>query len=148
MILEAGYTSAITFEVYRVSITYYRKPGRLLGKFVGIGATTSIAGTPSSAIYKGSTSLELYFFSTCLWRLLPTPYSFLGLFCIFVSFLKFVGTVYLTVEETTLSDLQLCHKRNNWLISVTLIASVATGAITAASMIYYLSTQRGKSMRR
>ena len=47
MILEAGYTSAISFEVYRVSITYYRKPGRLLGKFVGIGATTSIAGATS-----------------------------------------------------------------------------------------------------
>ena len=74
-ILEAGHTSAISFEIYRVSIRYYGKP-QLLGKFVGIGATTSMAGaisflvqvlsTPSTVfcpqlISMNSTSTELLF---------------------------------------------------------------------------------------
>ncbi|KIM37563.1 hypothetical protein M413DRAFT_448372 [Hebeloma cylindrosporum] len=138
-LLEAGHTAGISFDVYRVSITYYGKP-QLLGKFVGIGSTTCIGGA-ISLLVQG-------FFSTRLWRLLPKPYSFLGPFCIFISFVKFVATVYLTVEGTTLADVTVYHKRNDWLISSTLVASVVTDVIIAASMIYYLLRKRGKSMKR
>ena len=88
------------------------------------------------------------FFSIRLWKLLPRPYSFLGPLCILISFVKFVATAYLTVEGTTLADVQVYHQRNDWLISSTLVASVVADVIIAASMIYYLAQKRGKSMKR
>ena len=157
-ILEAGHSTGISFDVYRVSITYYGKP-QLLGKFVGIGSTTFMGGGIGLLVQvlpqRSSVMISIYepllqqgFFSIRLWKLLPRPYSFLGPFCILLSFVKFIATIYLTVEGTTLSDVRLYHKRNDWLISSTLIASVVTDVIITVSMIYYLSRKRGECMQR
>ncbi|KAF9554668.1 hypothetical protein CPC08DRAFT_821564 [Agrocybe pediades] len=134
---ELGHSIGITYEVYRATIIAYGRP-ELLVRFVGIGAVVALGG--------GVTLLVQAFFAFRLSRLFPKPYGYLGHACTAISFLRFVATVYLTVEGVTTPSLIAYRDKSGWLISTTFIVGAAVDIVIAASMLYFLVKKKGEDL--
>jgi len=83
-----------------------------------------------------------------LTKLLPSPYNKIGVVCIAISTVRFVGAVYLTVMAVLAPSLAYYRHKVSWLLSATFVVSAAVDVAIASSMLYYLGRQRGKEMHR
>jgi hypothetical protein len=81
-------------------------------------------------------------------KLLPSPYNKIGVICIAISTVRFVGAFYLTVLAVISPSLAYYRHRVSWLLSATFAVSAAVDVAIASSMLYYLARQRGKEMHR
>ncbi|KAF8960128.1 hypothetical protein BDZ97DRAFT_1922381 [Flammula alnicola] len=137
-LLEIAHTLGINYEVYRVTIILYGKPW-LLGRFQGIGAVTIFGG--------GITLIVQTFFALRLSRLLPRPYNHTGIICIIISSLRFIATIYLTVEGIVAVNMTVYREKCEWIVSATFIASAVVDITVAVSMMYFLARQRRQVKR-
>ncbi|KAF8970088.1 hypothetical protein BDZ97DRAFT_1791886 [Flammula alnicola] len=137
-LLEIAHTLGINYEVYRVTIILYGKPW-LLGRFQGIGAVTIFGG--------GITLIVQTFFALRLSRLLPRPYNHTGIICIIISSLRFIATIYLTVEGIVAINMTVYREKCEWIVSATFIASAVVDITIAVSMMYFLARQRRQVKR-
>lgn len=83
-----------------------------------------------------------------LYTLLPKPYSYIGVFCIVLSVVRCVASVYLSVQAIIAPSLKNTEIQYKWLISTLLAGGAAVDVIISASMLYYLSRTRGKVLQR
>ena len=87
-----------------------------------------------------------------LTKFLPQPYNKIGVVCIAISIVRFVGAVYLVVLAVTSPDLAYYRNKASWMISATFAVSAAVDVAIASSMLYYLVRQRlglrGKDLHR
>ena len=85
-----------------------------------------------------------------LTKLLPQPYNKIGVACIAISTVRFVGAVYLSVLAVTSPNLAYYRHKVSWLLSTTFAVSAAVDVVIASSMLYYLVRQRigGKDLHR
>ncbi|KJA18780.1 hypothetical protein HYPSUDRAFT_44952 [Hypholoma sublateritium FD-334 SS-4] len=154
--LEIGHTLGINFELYRATIILYGQPWELV-RFPGIAAVTVVGGaitlitqvrpfhyhfTPPC----GLTILQV-FFSLRLTKLLPRPYHHIGSIAIVISSLRFVTSIYLTVEGVILPNITVYREKCQWIVSAMFISSALVDIIIAVSMLYYLTRQRKQVKR-
>ncbi|KAF9477343.1 hypothetical protein BDN70DRAFT_114943 [Pholiota conissans] len=137
-LLEIGHTLGINYEVYRATITLYGQPW-LLVRFPGIGAVTVFGGA--------ITLITQTFFALRLLKLLPRPWHNIGLVCIVISFIRFVVSVYLTVEGIVLPNIDIYREKCKWIVSAMFISSAFVDIAIAVSMLYYLARQRKQVKR-
>ncbi|KAG2004213.1 hypothetical protein CC2G_002793 [Coprinopsis cinerea AmutBmut pab1-1] len=135
--LELGHTICVLYEVYRTTIIFYGRPEKLV-TFPVLGGATSIGGT--------ITLLAHSFFSVRLWRVLPRPWAYIGIFCIGVAFVRFVGSICLAVIAVTSDHIATYRVKWEWLILSLLTVGAVLDIIIAASMLWYLIRQRGNAL--
>jgi len=84
------------------------------------------------------------YFSLRLYRLLPKPYNYIGLFCVFLSAFRFVGSAVLT--WAAFSEKTFVEYSNKWTWLSTLLLGIGAfvDQVVAGSMIYYLLSKRNK----
>ncbi|KIM37524.1 hypothetical protein M413DRAFT_448339 [Hebeloma cylindrosporum] len=138
-ILELGHTVGISYEVYHASITLYGKPNELV-TFPALGAVISLSGA-ITLLVQGYFSLRLY-------RVLPKPYKYIGVFCFLLSAIRCVGSIYLTFPAATARNVSQYNKDWRWLVTSLLVVGTAIDIIIAGSMSWYLAKQRGKGFLR
>jgi hypothetical protein len=85
-----------------------------------------------------------------LTKFLPQPYNKIGVVCIVISTVRFVGAVYITALAVTSSSFEYYSHKVLWLVSATFAVSAAVDVAIASSMLYYLVRQRlgGKDLHR
>ncbi|KAF8167295.1 hypothetical protein B0H34DRAFT_681285 [Crassisporium funariophilum] len=138
-ILEVGHTAGVSYEVYNATITLYGRP-QLLVRFPGLGAITAVGGMITLCVQG--------FFALRLYRVLPKPYSYIGVFCFLLSFLRCIGSIYLTVQAVTAPNITVYRITWKWLISTLLTVGAVIDVIIAASMLYYLNKKRENALVR
>ncbi|KAJ3507834.1 hypothetical protein NLJ89_g6083 [Agrocybe chaxingu] len=138
-LLEIGHTIAVCYEVYRATITLYGRP-QLLLTFPALSSGIAIAGAITTSVQG--------FFALRVYRVLPKPYSYIGIFCIALSSLRFVGSVCLSYRAITSKSVQDYRKNNSWLVTILLSVGACIDVIIAASMLYYLSKKRSQAFER
>ncbi|CAA7263560.1 unnamed protein product [Cyclocybe aegerita] len=138
-LLEIGHTIAVSYEVYRATITLYGKP-QLLLTFPALSSGIAIAGA--------ITTLVQCFFALRLFRVLPKPYAYIGIFCMSLSSIRFVGSVYLSYRAVTSKSVQDYRENNSWLVTTLLSTGASIDVIIAVSMLYYLSKKRSQAFER
>ncbi|KAF8189355.1 hypothetical protein BJ912DRAFT_379267 [Pholiota molesta] len=137
-LLEIGHTLGINYEVYHATIILYGQPWQLV-RFPGIGAATVLGG--------GITLITQTFFALRILKLLPRPWHHIGLVCIIISSLRFIASIYLTVEGIILPSIELYREKCKWIVSGVFISSAVVDIVIAVSMLYYLSRQRKQVKR-
>ncbi|KIM37534.1 hypothetical protein M413DRAFT_76952 [Hebeloma cylindrosporum] len=138
-ILELGHTVGVSYEVYNASITLYGKPNELT-TFKALGAVIAISGA--------ITLLVQGFFSLRVYRVLSKPYKYIGVFCFALSFIRTVGSIYLTFQAVAARNVAQYNKEWQWLVSSLLVVGTAIDIIIAVSMLWYLGEKRGKGLMR
>lgn len=154
--LEIGHTLGINYELYRATILLYGQPWELV-RFPGIAAVTVVGGaitliTQVRPLYYHFTppralTISQVFFSLRLTKLLPRPYHHIGSVAIIISFLRFVTSIYLTVEGVILPNITVYREKCQWIVSAMFISSALVDIIIAVSMLYYLTRQRKQVKR-
>lgn len=154
--LEIGHTLGINFELYRATIILYGQPWELV-RFPGIAAVTVVGGaitlitqvrpfhyhfTPPCGL-----TISQVFFSLRLTKLLPRPYHHIGSIAIIISSLRFITSIYLTVEGVILPNITVYREKCQWIVSAMFISSALVDIIIAVSMLYYLTRQRKQVKR-
>jgi len=77
-----------------------------------------------------------------LTKFLPRPYNKIGIVCIAISTVRFIGAVYLSVIAVTSATLTYYRHKVSWMMSGTFVVSAAVDVAIASSMLYYLVQQR------
>jgi hypothetical protein len=83
-----------------------------------------------------------------LTKLLPQPYNKIGVVCIAISAVRFVGAFYLTVIAVISPNLADYRHKVSWLFLATFSVSAAVDVAIASSMLYYLAQKRRREMHR
>ncbi|CAA7263554.1 unnamed protein product [Cyclocybe aegerita] len=138
-LLEVGHTIAGSYEVYRATITLYGMP-ELLTTFPAISSGIAVAGA--------ITFLVQGFFSIRLFKVLPRPYSFIGIAFIGLSGLRFIGSIYLSYRAVTTKSVEQYRREMTWLVTTLLTTGATIDVTIAVSMLYYLSKKRSQAFER
>ncbi|KAF9043366.1 hypothetical protein BJ165DRAFT_1484517 [Panaeolus papilionaceus] len=137
-VMELGHTIGVAFEVYRATITFYGRP-QLLVTFPALGSVMSLGGAITFAVQT--------FFALRVSRVLAKPYSYIGYICIAIAFVRFVGSIVISVAAAT-STIGVYRVKWAWL-SVTLLSlATAVDVMIALSMLWYLRTARSRALTR
>ena len=159
-LLEVGHTAGVSYEVYDKTITFYGNPNGLL-TYPALGAVIAISGvitllvqvrrvwwTCSSLLDLELTNISQGFFSLRLYRILPKPYKYIGVVCFALSFIRCIGSLYLTAQAVTAQNLAQYSKQWQWLVTSLLVVGTAIDIIIAVSMLWYLGKKRGAGLLR
>ncbi|EAU87105.2 hypothetical protein CC1G_05794 [Coprinopsis cinerea okayama7 len=138
-ILELGHTFCVAAEIYKATIIYYGQPQKLF-PFPFLGASTAVGGSIAFLAHS--------FFASRVWKVLPKPWNFIGLFCFVVAVVRFVGSIVLGVNAVKATVLEDYRNDWGWLIMSLLMAGAAIDVIIAGSMLSYLYNQRDKVFSR
>lgn len=83
-----------------------------------------------------------------LHMILPNPYHYIGGFCVVLSVIRGIASVYLGVQAVITLDVEVYEIQWKWLIFTVFAVGAAVDVIIALSMVYYLSGQRGNVLQR
>lgn len=137
-LLEAGHTVGVCFELYRTTIVYAGRPLEY-NSFKGIGVATLLGGIITMIVQS--------FFSLRTWRLLPSPYRYIGLFCIIASVVRCGFSTWLSEIALTATSLVGYLVKNQWLITMLLSMGGALDVVVALSMMYFFLTKRKNALQ-
>ncbi|KAF8159329.1 hypothetical protein B0H34DRAFT_399146 [Crassisporium funariophilum] len=138
-ILELGHTVSVCAEAYRGTITYYGRRSKYT-RFPALGAATLLGGL--------ITFLVQAFFSLRVWKALPKPYNFIGLFVLTLASTRGVAAVILAWRAISAKHLAEYAVDWSWLIKTVLSLGAGIDIIIAVSMLYWLITKRDSAMTR
>ncbi|KAF9483732.1 hypothetical protein BDN70DRAFT_873332 [Pholiota conissans] len=138
-LLEIGHTLGVSYEVYHATIILYGQP-QLLTTFDALGSVTAIGGV--------ITLLVQGFFAMRLYRVLPKPYSYIGIFCVFLSIIRCAAAIYLTSQAVSAANIEEYRDHMAWLITALLVVGAAVDVIIAVAMLYYLAKKRTQGLER
>lgn len=136
-ILELLHTIGICYELYHSTITLFGQPQRLF-RFPILGGITLVGGL--------ITLITQCFFSLRVWRALPNPYSYIGVFCMAIAVAHWVGSIVLSARLLIAPTMGAF--KWYWLVTCLLVASVVVDLIITVSMLYYLINQRKNALKR
>ena len=88
------------------------------------------------------------YFSMRLYKVLPKPWSHIGLGCMVLTTVRFLASVYLTVRAVRAPTFTIYLKEMGWLISLLLAAGAAVDIVIAVTMLQYLTKKREKGLQR
>ncbi|KAF9231830.1 hypothetical protein BU15DRAFT_81940 [Melanogaster broomeanus] len=133
-LVGAGHTIAVTAAMYSLTITHF---GDLSSEEMTQIPTGFIWAIFLSgfmiALVQGFFAHRIRVFSKKL---------YIPVFCWFISTLRFVGTVYITVEALRTQKLSEFLRRCSLLLAVILIGGACLDIIIAATMRYYLKREK------
>ncbi|KAF9043382.1 hypothetical protein BJ165DRAFT_1595354 [Panaeolus papilionaceus] len=138
-LLELGHTIGVFIEVYKASITLYTQFENLV-TFPALAAVFALGGTITLCVQT--------FLALRVCRVIPKPYAYIGIICIFISSLRFVGSIALTVGAATTTSIDVFRAQWKWLIISLLSTGVAVDVTIAVAMLWYLCSQRMRAMAR
>ncbi|KIK05424.1 hypothetical protein K443DRAFT_641211 [Laccaria amethystina LaAM-08-1] len=136
-ILELLHTIGICTELYHSTITLFGQPQKLF-RFPILGGITLVGGF--------ITLITQCFFSLRVWRVLPNPYRYIGVFCTVIAVAHWVGSIVLSAR-LLIAPTREAFKWY-WLVTTLLISSVVVDLIITVSMLYYLISQRKNALKR
>ncbi|KAG2004218.1 hypothetical protein CC2G_002797 [Coprinopsis cinerea AmutBmut pab1-1] len=138
-ILELGHTFCIAAEIYKATIIHYGRPDKLF-PFPYLGASTAVGGSIAFLAHT--------FFSSRVWKVLPKPWNFIGVFCFVLALARFIGSALLGSKAVKATVLEHYRRDWGWLIVTLLMGGAAIDIIIAGSMLSYLHSQREKVFAR
>ncbi|KAF8803161.1 hypothetical protein BYT27DRAFT_7145453 [Phlegmacium glaucopus] len=138
-IMEVLHTAGVNYIIYNSTITLYGEPQELV-RFPVLGGIIIVGGL--------ITFSSQGFFAVRLYTILPKPYCIIGIFCIFLSAVRCVASVFLAVQTIIAPTLASTEMQWKWLISTLLAGGAAVDVIIAVSMLHYLSRTREKALER
>lgn len=136
-ILEFLHTTGICYELYHSTITLFGQPQKLF-RFSILGGITLVGGF--------ITLVTQCFFSLRVWRVLPNPYRYIGVFCMAIAIAHWVGSIVLSVRLLIAPTMEAF--KWYWLVTTLLVASVVVDLIITVSMLYYFTNQRKNALKR
>ncbi|TFK17619.1 hypothetical protein FA15DRAFT_604727 [Coprinopsis marcescibilis] len=134
-VVELAHSICVIAEVYRVAVTLYCQPQELsliTFYFMGVGK-----------VFGGTITLIAHtFFALRLCKILPQRWNLIGRFCIGLAVLRFAGSIWLSYNAITTSDIGTYRNQWGWLILTLLSTGCVIDVMIAASMLYYLISKR------
>ncbi|KAF8167296.1 hypothetical protein B0H34DRAFT_10093 [Crassisporium funariophilum] len=138
-LLELAHTIGVTYEVYRATIVFY---GRLetVVRFPGLGVVTLLGGL--------ITMLVQLFFSLRVWKVLPSPYRYIGLVCMVAAATRCIASIFLGCQAIIAPSITEYRIRWKWLITTLLTVGAAIDITIAVSMLYFLIKRRDSELNK
>jgi len=65
-------------------------------------------------------------------------YKYIGVVCFALSFIRCIGSLYLTIQAVTARNLAQYSKQWQWLVTLLLVVGTAIDIVIAVSMLWYL----------
>lgn len=85
------------------------------------------------------------FFSTRVWRVLPSPYRYLGFACYFISVSRAIVSLYAAVMAFQAKSLLAFRLQWGELITSLLVIGAFVDVTIACAMVYFFAQRRGKA---
>ncbi|TFK16743.1 hypothetical protein FA15DRAFT_606470 [Coprinopsis marcescibilis] len=136
-ILELAHTISIAYEVYTATITHYGKADQYT-RYPGFGLATIFGGT--------ITMLVQTFFAFRVYTILPSPWRFVGLFCILLTTARCVVSVYAGIKGILATSIAGYTERFRAMLAALLISGAVIDVVVAVSMLWFLIRRRGDAM--
>lgn len=92
--------------------------------------------------------IEQLFFSARVWKALPRPYAYIGIFCMVLTSIRCVASTLLGVEAILATSLDAFRIQWHWLITTLLTVGAAIDIIIAGAMLHFLIRKKGANLGR
>ncbi|EAU87097.1 hypothetical protein CC1G_05786 [Coprinopsis cinerea okayama7 len=136
-VLELAHTIAISYEIYTATITHYGQPNEY-DRFPGFGLATLLGGSITMCVQA--------FFAFRVHSILPPPYRYIGLFCIFLTVARCVTSFYAGIEGIMTTSMVEYTERFRGMLAALFISGAAIDVVIAVSMLWFLSAKRESAM--
>ncbi|EDR04933.1 uncharacterized protein LACBIDRAFT_294950 [Laccaria bicolor S238N-H82] len=133
-LMELGQSIGVSYEMYMVTVE-----GRKSTRFVGLGVAVILGGLITAIVQS--------FFSWRLYKLLPQPFSYIGILCIVISNLRCVAA-FIFSQRVITQTVGEWRTDSFGLVTVLLSSGAVIDVIVAVTLVSFLLKKRRKAFSR
>ncbi|KIJ99446.1 hypothetical protein K443DRAFT_102230 [Laccaria amethystina LaAM-08-1] len=133
-LMELGQSICVSYMMYVVTVN-----GSQSTRFVGLGVAVILGGLITAVVQS--------FFSWRLYRALPQPFSYIGIFCIVIANLRCVAAFVFSPRVIT-QDVEEWRTHSFALVTVLLSSGAVIDVIIAVTLVSFLLKKRQEAFSR
>ncbi|EDR03387.1 uncharacterized protein LACBIDRAFT_331459 [Laccaria bicolor S238N-H82] len=128
-VLEFGQSVAVSYEVYKQTTSTV-----IVTRFAGLGTALLLGGL--------ITTLVQTFFALRVFKLLPKPFSYIGIFCAMLAICRCIGSFVLGHAAVLTHNVIVWRTQWKWLITTLFISGAFIDVVIAISLVLFLVEKR------